>query len=265
MHESKSSGAQNIALALGNNLSRRSFLKILMMTGAAAALPGTGLLRSFSQEGPVFGRATFAGPGAYQTFRNACPRNCYDTCGIVSYVKDGVLEFVEGEPTSTYTNGGLCVKGYAYPRTVYSPDRIKYPMRQVGRGSGNWERISWEEALDAISGKILEIKEKDGSLLGMALTKYSGNFGITHYGVEGMLSSLGYTHRSGTPRASSARRAGRPASTPRTTTWATCGATTRRTWPNPSTSSSGALTPPTARCTRSSTSMKPRSAAPRSW
>lgn len=181
-------------------LTRRRFLQSLLAAGAIAAMPGGFLLPdpSLAEEG--MGRITFAGKEAYQTFRNACPRNCYDTCGIVSYVKDGVLQFIEGAPESTFTQGGLCVKGYAYPRTVYSPDRIKYPMKQVERGSGNWQRISWDEALDMISDKILEIKEKDGSLLGMALTKYSGNFGITHYGVEGMMSSLGYTTRFvGTP------------------------------------------------------------------
>lgn len=186
--------------ALACQFSRRRFLQSLLAAGAVTALPGGFLIPTRSGAEGIFGPAVFEGKDAYQVFRNACPRNCYDTCSIVSYVKDGVLEFVEGAPESTFTHGGLCVKGYAYPRTVYSPDRIKYPMKQVGRGSGNWQRISWDEALDMISDKILEIKEKDGSLLGMALTKYSGNFGITHYGVEGMMSSLGYTTRFvGTP------------------------------------------------------------------
>ena len=156
-------------------LTRRNFLRGLLATGALAAMPGGLLLAQslFSEEG--FGPTSFQGKEAYQTFRNACPRNCYDTCSIVSYVKDGVLQYIEGAPESTYTDGGLCVKGYAYPARVYSPDRIKYPMRQVGRGSGNWERISWDEALNAIADKILDMKELDGSLLGMALTKYSGN------------------------------------------------------------------------------------------
>ncbi len=192
--------ANRVEQALACPLTRRRFLQGLLATGALAALPGGLLLAQnlLSEEG--FGPTFFQGKDAYQTFRNACPRNCYDTCSIVSYVKDGVLQFIEGAPESTFTNGGLCVKGYAYPRRVYSPDRIKYPMRQVGRGSGNWERISWDEALNTIADKILEIKELDGSLLGMALTKYSGNFGITHYGVEGMMSSLGYTTRFvGTP------------------------------------------------------------------
>ena len=176
----------------GCPFSRRTFLKGLAAAGALASMPA-GLLKANAWERTKF-------EGGYDTFRNACPRNCYDTCSIKSYVKDGVLDFVEGAEESTFTDGALCVKGYSYPRRVYSPDRIKYPMKQIGRGSGNWKRISWDEALTEIAEKIQEIKKKDDSLLGMALDKYSGNFGITHYGVEGMMSSLGYTTRFvGTP------------------------------------------------------------------
>lgn len=178
--------------AAGCPFSRRTFLKGAAAAGALATLPA-GLLKAEAWERTKF-------EGDYQTFRNACPRNCYDTCSIKSYVKNGVLEFVEGAQESTFTDGALCVKGYSYPRRVYSPDRIKYPMKQIGRGSGNWKRISWDEALTEIAQKILDMKQKDGNLLGMALDKYSGNFGITHYGVEGMMTSLGYTTRFvGTP------------------------------------------------------------------
>lgn len=94
----------------------------------------------------------------------------------------------------------LRVKGLSYPRRVYSPDRIKYPMVQDVRGSGNWRRISWDEAMQRIATKMLEIKKKDGSMLGLAMTKYSGKFGVLNYAVEGMMSSLGYTTRfAGTP------------------------------------------------------------------
>jgi len=172
--------------------SRRTFLKGLAAAGALASMPA-GILKANAWERTKF-------EGGYETFRNACPRNCYDTCSIKSYVKNGVLEFVEGAKESTFTDGALCVKGNSYPRRVYSPDRIKYPMKQMGRGTGNWKRLSWDEALTEIAQKLMEMKEKDGNLLGMALDKYSGNFGITHYGVEGMMSSLGYTTRFvGTP------------------------------------------------------------------
>ncbi len=174
-------------------VSRRKFLQILALSGAAAAVPGSLLRAAMAEAGVTYEEA-------YDIFRNACPRNCFDTCSIKTFVKDGVIQFIEGAKESSFTAGGLCVKGYSYPRRVYSPDRIKYPMVQSGRGSGNWKRISWDEAIDRIAGKIIEINEKDGNLLGLALDKYSGNFGITHYGVEGMMSSLGYTTRFvGTP------------------------------------------------------------------
>lgn len=177
-------------------LNRRSFLKGLIALGTVAALPG-GLLTSrcaLAQPPIPFN------PKTYKIYRNACPRNCYDTCSLKTWVKDDVITFVEGAPESTFTHGTPCVKGLSYPRRVYSPNRIKYPMVQDVRGSGNWRRISWDEAMQRIATKMLEIKKKDGSMLGLALTKYSGKFGVLNYAVEGMMSSLGYTTRfAGTP------------------------------------------------------------------
>jgi anaerobic selenocysteine-containing dehydrogenase len=184
---------ERVEEALTGPLSRRTFLKGMAAAGAMAVLP-CGLLA------PEAAGATESYGGGYTVFRNACPRNCYDTCAIKTYVQDGVAKFVEGAPESTFTRGGLCVKGNSYIRSTYSPDRIKYPMEQQGRGTGKWKRLTWDEAMDKIARKILAIKEQDGSLLGLGLTKYSGNFGITNYGVEGMMSSLGYTTRFvGTP------------------------------------------------------------------
>ena len=176
MSTPKQTAKQTMDRVFTCQLTRRRFLQALAAAGALSALPGGRLTagggkRLFAQgiDGEVDYAAQIRGGYAgdvYEVFRNACPRNCYDTCSIKSYVKDGVLQFIEGAEESTFTDGGLCVKGYAYPRTVYSPDRIKYPMRQVGRGSGNWERISWDEAMNQIADKILEIKQKDGSLIG---------------------------------------------------------------------------------------------------
>jgi anaerobic selenocysteine-containing dehydrogenase len=195
MHESS---YETVKKALNCPVTRRQVLKGLMAAGVLAAMPG-GLLKAATSSGEIdYSEIFYEGP--YETYRNACPRNCYDTCSIVTYVKDGAVQFIEGAPESTFTDGALCVKGNSYWQSTYSPDRIKYPMLQEGRGSGNWRRISWDEALERIAKKILEIKDRDGSLLGLALTKYSGNFGITNYGVEGLMSSLGYTTRFvGTP------------------------------------------------------------------
>jgi anaerobic selenocysteine-containing dehydrogenase len=130
----------------------------------------------------------------YQVTRHVCPRNCYDACGMLGFVKNGRLEKVTGDPLHGYTKGKLCAKGYSYIKRQYHPERLKYPIRQVGgRGSGRWERITWDEALDIISEKIIMISDQYQSTLPLCLNKYSGNFGLLHYAAEGLFNSLGPT------------------------------------------------------------------------
>ncbi|OAT84829.1 molybdopterin-dependent oxidoreductase [Desulfotomaculum copahuensis] len=182
-------------------ITRRTFLKGTAVAGAAAAVEGLLNFDFLWHLTPAARAGSNNNDNKYQVFLNVCPRNCYDTCSILSYVQDGVLKKVTGNPEQTFTRGHLCAKGYTYTRRVYSPDRIKYPMRQTGgRGSGKWQRINWDEAMDVIARKILELKKRYGSTLPICLDKYSGNFEIMHYGIEGMMSSIGYTTRAlGTP------------------------------------------------------------------
>ncbi|WP_378955093.1 molybdopterin-dependent oxidoreductase [Pelosinus sp. sgz500959] len=129
----------------------------------------------------------------YQVTRHVCPRNCYDTCGMLAYVRNGKLEKITGDPNHGYTKGKLCSKGYNYIRRVYDPERLQFPMRQIGRGSGRWEQITWDKAIEIIAQKMIELKERYHSTLPLCLNKYSGNFGILHYAVEGMFNSFGPT------------------------------------------------------------------------
>ena len=86
------------------------------------------------------------------TVRAACPHDCPDTCAMVVTVEDGRATNVAGDPDHPFTRGGLCVKVNNYPEKVYSPDRVLHPMRRTGpKGSGRFERISWDEALDTIA------------------------------------------------------------------------------------------------------------------
>lgn len=126
-----------------------------------------------------------------EIFFSVCPRNCYETCGLLSHVQNGRLLKVEGDPHHGYTQGRLCAKGYAYTEYVYSPQRLRYPLRQVPRGSGNWQRLSWEEALEVIADKILELHNRYGSSLACAYNRYSGNMGVLHYATEGMFRGFG--------------------------------------------------------------------------
>ncbi len=90
---------------------------------------------------------------------------CHAGCGILAHVKDGEIIRVEGDPDCPNNRGALCAMGLAAKQLVYHPDRLKYPMKRLGeRGEGKWHRISWDEALDTISAKIKEIREKDGPL-----------------------------------------------------------------------------------------------------
>jgi anaerobic selenocysteine-containing dehydrogenase len=88
---------------------------------------------------------------------------CHEGCGVLLYVEDGKLVRVEGDPEVPFNQGRLCPRCLVLPEVVYHPDRLRYPMRRVGkRGEGKWQRITWEKAYGAITQKFNEIKEKQG-------------------------------------------------------------------------------------------------------
>lgn len=90
-------------------------------------------------------------------------RSCHGGCGVLLHVQNGRLIKVQGDRESPLNHGRLCPIGTATLDLVYHPDRLQYPMRRVGaRGSGRWERISWDEALDEISERLLDIRDKFG-------------------------------------------------------------------------------------------------------
>lgn len=90
--------------------------------------------------------------------------NCEAACGLVAYIdkETGEVAKFEGNPEHPASRGRNCAKGPATLNQVHDPERVLYPMRRVGeRGSGQWERVSWEEALDDISGRIRVAIEED--------------------------------------------------------------------------------------------------------
>jgi len=84
-------------------------------------------------------------------------RMCHGGCGVLVYIKDGRVAKIAGDPDCPINHGTLCAKGLASAQLAYHPDRLIYPLKKVGpKVSGKWERISWDEALDAIAKRILE-------------------------------------------------------------------------------------------------------------
>src|SRR3990172_8548596 len=97
--------------------------------------------------------------------------NCISACSIDAYVKDGIVW--REEQNATYEksfenvpdfNPRGCTMGSVYSVQMYDPTRIKYPMKRVGeRGSGKWQRLSWDEALTEIADKLIDTAtHKDG-------------------------------------------------------------------------------------------------------
>ena len=86
---------------------------------------------------------------------------CHDNCGVLMYVKDGVLDHVEGDPDNPYNQGRLCPRCLAYNEMLNHPDRLLYPQKRAraDRGKNAFERITWDEAYDIIEremGKVIE-------------------------------------------------------------------------------------------------------------
>ncbi len=129
------------------------------------------------------------------THHGGCPHDCPDTCSMVYEVENGKLISVKGNAQHPMTRGGLCVKLKDYEQRHYHPDRLLHPMRRVGpKGSGQFERISWDEALDEITSRWQAIIEEHGP---QAIIPYSylGNQGLVHglNGADAFFNKLGAT------------------------------------------------------------------------
>ena len=116
------------------------------------------------------------------TVRGACPHDCPDTCAMLVSVRDGRAVEVRGDPAHPFTRGGLCVKVNNYIDKTYSPARVLYPMRRTGpKGSGQYGRISWDEALDEIAGRFRSAIAEHGPETIMP---------VSYLGTEGILNGL---------------------------------------------------------------------------
>lgn len=107
--------------------------------------------------------------GDERVVRVGCPaHNCGGRCVLVAHIQGGVITRLDADdrPDDTLAAPQLraCVRGRAYLRRQYHPDRLKYPLRRTGpRGAGKFERISWERALDTVAGEMRRIQETYGN------------------------------------------------------------------------------------------------------
>jgi len=110
--------------------------------------------------------------------RSVCPYDCPDTCGMIIEVNDGEAVKVKGDPEHPFTRGKLCAKMANYQKTVYSPKRLTKPLVRVGpKGTKEFKEISWDQALQQIRNRWLEVMDKFGSEAILPYS-YAGTMGL---------------------------------------------------------------------------------------
>lgn len=160
---------------LKTKLTRRGFLKVSSGVLGLAALGGTSAVNAHAQN---YAAGQLESEG--EEIKHCCCRpNCFGACYLNVHVRDGKV--VKTSQASVPFEGyeRICQRGLSHPQRIYDENRIKYPMRRVGeRGSGQWERISWDEAIREVADNFKRIQAEYGEQA------------IGQWGCSGNMSSL---------------------------------------------------------------------------
>ncbi len=157
------------------NPKRRSFLKTATAGGAVAAAGGLTELTFGGKEAQAHAYEPYPTDDQLTTVVTSCDHNCGSRHMLVAHKKGDVIVRLSTDD-GRYQAGGAfgfeseavpqlraCLRGRSYRARIYSPERLLYPMLRVGeRGEGKFKRVSWEEALDFIAKKMVELKAKYG-------------------------------------------------------------------------------------------------------
>ncbi|RME40915.1 MAG: transcriptional initiation protein Tat [Caldilineae bacterium] len=145
------------------SLSRRQFLELGLGATAGATLLGKFTLLRPNHPSPAADSKSYSPPVHFDREVYTMCEMCVWRCGVKAKVKDGVVRKLEGNPFHPHSRGMLCPRGQAGIATLYDPDRLKYPLiRKGARGEGKWVRASWDDALDYVAGRMLDIKNRYG-------------------------------------------------------------------------------------------------------
>lgn len=125
---------------------------------------------------------------------SVCPLDCPDTCSLSVTVADDQVVAVRGSKINPITHGAVCAKvANDYPEFVHGSNRLRHPLKRVGpKGTGEFERISWEEALDGIYSRVSDVIDRHGPQALLPLN-YAGPHGM----LAGDSMSLRFFHRLG--------------------------------------------------------------------
>ncbi|VEG99075.1 Dimethylsulfide dehydrogenase subunit alpha precursor [Slackia heliotrinireducens] len=152
------------------------------LASVAACAPDQADDESVNAEEP--GTGTAAAPvDEGETYDSFCRCNCGDSgCAYKLTVREGNVTFVEPKiyadaDAETKGRSRICLRGLSNVQREYDPERILYPMRRTGeRGAGEWERVSWDEAIAEVVEKWQQIIDEDGPAAFAKWTNF-GQFG----------------------------------------------------------------------------------------
>ena len=142
------------------SVSRRTFLKTTAVAAGAGALANTASVALAADTTPAAGE---------KSYFSCCRGNCGSRCPQKVVVREGKVVSSTAammEPQDMANERRICVKGLTQPQRVYDKDRVKYPLRRVAgteRGAGQWERISWDDAMAEIATNMKECFDKYGA------------------------------------------------------------------------------------------------------
>ena len=142
-------------------ISRRSFLKTAGLTAGASVLTvgKQPVLRALA----VDNKLCRVSDKTEKIYRCICRPNCFGYCALNVHVRNGKVVKTSQASFPDQRYNRICLRGLTHPQRIYSPTRIKYPMKRVGkRGEGKWERISWEQAISYIADGLVGVRKKYG-------------------------------------------------------------------------------------------------------
>ena len=185
-------------LQLRFRTTRRGFLKT---TAVSAMAVGAGNLLK-SQSAKAFAYEPYPRDDELETVVTSCAHNCGSRHMLVAHKKGDVIVRLSTDDGRYQLNGHYgkdteiepqlrgCLRGRSYRQRLYSPERLLYPMMRVGaRGEGKFKRVSWEEALNFVAHKMLEIKNRYGNQALLDQSYAGASYGVLHKSdqIEGLL------------------------------------------------------------------------------
>ncbi len=142
------------------NLTRRKFLQTASLAAASLPLSKVVSANTGVTKAPLQAMGTFED----KTVVGGICEMCFWRCQLVGKVRDGRLTKLEGNPKSIDNGTAICARGNAGIKLLYDVDRLKFPMKNVGkRGAPKWKKISWKEALDECASKLKSTVDQYGA------------------------------------------------------------------------------------------------------